>query len=86
MHHDKHFSLIQSLILSERELERGDREVWGAVGDNQIGITHPSALPVKYGYDTVLDKDCDNAKVRFMPEAMAMSNTDLILDASYFIA
>ena len=73
------------MILSERELERGDREVWGAVGDNQIGITHPSALPVKYGYDTVLDKDVDNAQVSFVSEIVTMSHTDLIVDASYFI-
>ncbi len=48
---------------SERELERGDREVWGSVGDNQIGIVHSAAMPVKYGYDTVLDNDADNEQV-----------------------
>ncbi len=48
---------------SERELERGDREVWGSVGDNQIGIIHSAAMPVKYGYDTVLDNDADNEQV-----------------------
>ena len=48
---------------SERELDRGDREVWGAVGDNQIGIIHSAAMPVTYGYDTVLDNDADNEQV-----------------------
>ena len=48
---------------SKRELERGDREVWGSVGDNQIGIIHSAAMPVKYGYDTVLDNDADNEQV-----------------------
>ena len=50
-------------LCSERELERGDREVWGSVGDNQIGIIHSAALPVKYGYDTVLDNNADNEQV-----------------------
>ncbi|DBB05620.1 TPA: hypothetical protein ACH3X1_012239 [Trebouxia sp. C0004] len=49
--------------INERELERGDREVWGSVGDNQIGIIHSAAMPVKYGYDTVLDNDADNEQV-----------------------
>ena len=53
-------------ICSDRELDRGDREVWGAVDDNQVGIIHPSALPVKYGYDTLMDQDANNENVSCM--------------------
>lgn len=49
--------------INERELDRGDREVWGSVGDNQIGIIHSAAMPVKYGYDTVLDNAANNEQV-----------------------
>ena len=49
---------------SARELERGDREVWDAVGDHQIGIVHSAAMPVKYGYDKVLDKAANNKQAR----------------------
>ncbi|KAL3142364.1 hypothetical protein ABBQ38_002701 [Trebouxia sp. C0009 RCD-2024] len=49
--------------INERELDRGDREVWGSVGDNQIGIIHSAAMPVKYGYDTVLDNAANNQQV-----------------------
>ena len=60
---DQHQSCVLGACCSERELERGDREVWGSVGDNQIGIIHSAAMPVKYGYDTVLDNDADNEQV-----------------------
>ena len=60
---DQHQACVPGAICSERELERGDREVWGSVGDNQIGIIHSAAMPVKYGYDTVLDNDADNEQV-----------------------
>ena len=49
---------------SAREVERGDREVWGTVSQNQIGILHPGTLPVKYEYDTVLDEACTNEQVQ----------------------
>ena len=48
---------------SSREIERGDRVVWGTTGNNQIGILHPGALPVRYEYDTVLDEYCTNQQV-----------------------
>lgn len=51
------------MLYSDRELDRGDREVWGAVGENQIGIIHSAAMPVKYSYDTVLDNDANNKQV-----------------------
>ena len=52
------------ICYSDRELDRGDREVWGSVGDNQIGIIHSAAMPVKYSYDTVLDNAANNKQVR----------------------
>ena len=60
---DQHHACVPAAFCSERELGRGDREVWGSVGDNQIGIIHSAAMPVKYGYDTVLDNDADNEQV-----------------------
>lgn len=51
-----------SCCCSAREVERGDREVWGSTGNNQIGIVH-GALPVRYEYDTVLDETCSNQQV-----------------------
>jgi len=60
---DQHQACVPAVFCSERELGRGDREVWGSVGDNQIGIIHSAAMPVKYGYDTVLDNDADNEQV-----------------------
>ena len=51
---------------SSREVERGDRVVWGTTGNNQIGILHPGALPVRYEYDTVLDEHCSNQHVRLL--------------------
>lgn len=48
---------------SVREIERGDRAVWGSTGSNQIGILHPGTLPVRYEYDTVLDESCSNQQV-----------------------
>ena len=40
--------------------------MWGSVGDNQIGIIHSAAMPVKYSYDTVLDNAADNTQVRLV--------------------
>lgn len=37
--------------------------MWGSVGDNQIGIVHSAAMPVKYSYDTVLDNAANNEQV-----------------------
>ena len=37
--------------------------MWGAVGDNQIGIIHSAAMPVKYSYDVVLDNAANNKQV-----------------------
>ena len=57
---------------SDKELERGDREVWGSVGDNQIGIMHQAAMPVKYGYDTVLDNAANNEQVSIAAAVFTM--------------
>ena len=51
------------ICYSNRELGRGDREVWGAIGGNQIGIIHSAAMPVKYSYDTVLENAANNEQV-----------------------
>ena len=77
----EHQACVLGALFSERELERGDREVWGSVGDNQIGIIHSAAMPVKYGYDTVLDNDADNEQVgksvpRLSMYASVRINTD----------
>ncbi len=81
---DEHQAYVLGAFCSERELERGDREVWGSVGDNQIGIIHSAAMPVKYGYDIVLDNDADNEQVgkytsRFSIYASTCINTDCVI-------
>lgn len=47
--------LMSAVLGSERERQRGDREVWGVVGDNTVGIKeHVNvAVKVKYAYDKV---------------------------------
>ncbi|KAK9816490.1 hypothetical protein WJX72_000928 [[Myrmecia] bisecta] len=49
--------------LSDREIERGDREVWGVVAENTVGVKQEVGVRVKYSYDTVFDNAASNKQV-----------------------
>ena len=51
-------------LCSERERARGDREVWGLVGENTIGVTQQVGIRVRYAYDRVFDPSASNTEVR----------------------
>ena len=52
---------------SERERKRGDREVWGLVGPNTVGLTQAISVRVKYTYDIVLGQQATNRQVHIGP-------------------
>ncbi|GAB4823550.1 hypothetical protein N2152v2_010596 [Parachlorella kessleri] len=49
--------------LSDKERNRGDREVWGPLGSNTVGILEDVGVKVKYAYDYVFDGGISNTTV-----------------------
>ncbi len=48
---------------SDKERSRGDREVWGPLGANTVGILEDVGMKVKFAYDYVFDGGIGNQTV-----------------------